>query len=254
MRHVSEKRDFITMLVRGNFSPETPIKKTADAVKVKGEFMKKAEKNYRRDYGHKSNEELALNYSRDSLKEELDGVLEKIAPDDLTADEQEYIDGRNQCRDHTLNIRFNGIEWEHICRQSELLKMKKSSYVRECAKESHFLMIDKNDMNNIIGAIRGLSANVNQVALRANKKGKIYDEDIADMKARLEEIWQLLNYIQSGVLCVDQLNTSWTGIRPEIMHFSELLCVRQNQTGQRSNSVLSESVSEVGEVPSKHST
>ena len=216
--------------------------------------MKKAEKNYRRDYGHKSNEELALNYSRDSLKEELDGVLEKIAPDDLTADEQEYIDGRNQCRDHTLNIRFNGIEWEHICRQSELLKMKKSSYVRECAKESHFLMIDKNDMNNIIGAIRGLSANVNQVALRANKKGKIYDEDIADMKARLEEIWQLLNYIQSGVLCVDQLNTSWTGIRPEIMHLSELLCVRQSQAEQQSNFEPSGSSLEADEVPPKPST
>ena len=34
MRHVSEKRDFITMLVRGKNSPKTPkIKKTADAVK-----------------------------------------------------------------------------------------------------------------------------------------------------------------------------------------------------------------------------
>ena len=34
MRHVSEKRDFITMLVRGKISPKTPkIKKTADAVK-----------------------------------------------------------------------------------------------------------------------------------------------------------------------------------------------------------------------------
>ena len=191
--------------------------------------MKKAEKNYRRDYGHKSNEELALNYSRDSLKEELDGVLEKIAPDDLTADEQEYLDGQNQCRDHTLNIRFNDTEWEHICRQAELLKMKKSGYVRECAKASHFLMISQDDMDGIVGAIRGLSANVNQVAFRANKSGKIYGEDIAEMKARLEEIWQLLNYIQSGVLCVDQLNTSWTEIRPEIMHLSELLCVRQNQ-------------------------
>ena len=55
-------------------------------------------------------------------------------------------------------------------------------------------MIDQNDMEDIIGAIRGLSANVNQIAIRTNS-GKFYDEDIAEMKAKLEEIWQLLNCI-----------------------------------------------------------
>ena len=152
--------------------------------------MTKAEKNYRRDYGHKSNEELALNYSRDSLKEELDNALENVNSDDLTADEKAYLNGRNQRKNHTLNICFNDTEWEQICRQAELLKIKKSSYVRECVKTSHFLMIDQSDMDGIIGAIRGLSANVNQVALRANKSNKIYDEDISDMKTKLEEIWQ----------------------------------------------------------------
>ena len=139
-----------------------------------------------------------MNYSRDSLKEELHNVLETVNFDDLSESEKAYLNGRNQRKNHTLNIRFNDTEWEQICRQAELLKMKKSGYVRECAKVSHFLMISQDDMDSIIGAIRGLSANVNQVALRANKNWKIYDEDIADMKARLEEIWQLLNYIQSG--------------------------------------------------------
>ena len=34
--------------------------------------MTKAEKNYKRDYGHKDSEELALNYTRDGMREELD--------------------------------------------------------------------------------------------------------------------------------------------------------------------------------------
>ena len=216
--------------------------------------MTKAEKNYRRDYGHKDEEELALNYSRDSLKEELDNVLENVNSDDLTEDEKAYLDGRNQRKNHTLNIRFNDTEWEQICRLAELLRMKKSGYVRECAKASHFLMIDQNDMDGIVGAIRGLSANVNQIALRANKSEKIYDEDIAEMKAKLEEIWQLLNCIRSGVQCVNRLNTLLTKIRPEIIRLSELLCVRQNQSEQRNNSELSGSSLEVDEVPPKHST
>ena len=84
-------------------------------------------------------------------------------------------------------------------------------------------MIDQNDMEGIIGAIRGLSANVNQVAFRANKSNKIYDEDIAEMKAKLEEIWQLLNCIRPGVRCVNRLSISLMGIRPEIIHLSKLI-------------------------------
>ena len=200
--------------------------------------MTKAEKNYKRDYGHKDREELALNYSRDNLKEELDNVLETVNFD-LTEDEKAYLNGRNQRKNHTLNIRFNDTEWEQICGQAELLRMKKSSYVRECAKASRFLMIAQSDMDSIVGAIRRLSANVNQIALRANKSGKIYDEDIAEMKAKLEEIWQLLNCIRSGVRCVNRLNTLLTEIRPEIIHLSELLCVRQNHSEQQNNSKIS---------------
>lgn len=154
--------------------------------------MTKAEMNYKRDYGHKDSEELALNYTRDSMKEELDGVLEKVTLDNLTADEQEYIDGRDQCRNHTLNIRFNDTEWEHICKQADLLKMRKSSYVRDCTKAHYVLMIDQDDMKNIVGAVRGLAANVNQVARRVNGTGRAYSEDITTMKASVNEIWQLL--------------------------------------------------------------
>lgn len=216
--------------------------------------MTKAEMNYKRDYGHKDSEELALNYTRDSIKEELDGVLEKVTLDNLTADEQEYIDGRDQCRNHTLNIRFNDTEWEHICKQAEFLHLKKSSYVRECAKAHYVLMMDQGDMNGIIGAVRALSTNVNQIARRANKTGRVYEEDITTTKESVNAIWQLLSYIQSATQCAEALNTSWTGIRPEVIRLSSLLCARQNPSEQPNSSEPSESVSEVVEAPLKPST
>ena len=216
--------------------------------------MTKAEKNYKRDYGHKDSTELALNYTRDGMCEELDGVLEKVSPDELTADEQEYLDGRKQCRNHTLNIRFNDTEWEHICRQAELLRMKKSSYVRECAKAHYVLMMDQGDMNGIIGAVRALSTNVNQVARRVNSTGRVYSEDITTMKESVNAIWQLLSYIRSATQCAEALNTSWTGIRPEVIRLSSLLCARQNPSEQPQSSEPSESVSEVVEAPPKPST
>ena len=216
--------------------------------------MTKAEKNYKRDYGHKDSTELALNYTRDGMKEELDKALSEVSPNDLTADEQEYLDGRSQCRNHTLNIRFNDTEWEHICRQAELLHVKKSSYVRVCAKAHYVLMMDQSDMNGIIGAVRAISTNVNQIARRANKTGRVYEEDITTMKESVNAIWQLLSYIRSATQCAEALNTSWTGIRPEVIRLSSLLCARQNPSEQPQSSELSESVSEQGEAPPKHST
>lgn len=216
--------------------------------------MTKAEKNYKRDYGHKDSTELALNYTRDGMREELDKVLSEVSPNDLTADEQEYLSGRDQCRNHMLNIRFNDTEWEHICRQAELLHVKKSSYVRECAKAHYILMMDQGDMNGIIGAVRALSANVNQIARRANKTGRVYEEDITTMKESVNAIWQLLSYIQSATQCAEALNTSWTGIRPEVIRLSSLLCARQNPSEQPNNSELSDSISEQDEAPPKPST
>ena len=216
--------------------------------------MTKAEKNYKRDYGHKDSAELALNYTCDGMKEELDKALSEVSPNDLTADEQEYLDGRSQCRNHTLNIRFNNTEWEHICKQAELLHVKKSSYVMECAKAHYVLMMDQGDMNGIIGAVRALSTNVNQIARCANKTGRVYEEDITTTKESVNAIWQLLSYIQSATQCADHLNTSWTGIRPEVIRLSSLLCARQNPSEQPNNSELSDSVSEQGVVPPKPST
>lgn len=216
--------------------------------------MTKAEKNYKRDYGHKDSAELALNYTCDGMKEELDKALSEVSPNDLTADEQEYLDGRSQCRNHTLNIRFNNTEWEHICKQAELLHVKKSSYVRECAKAHYVLMMEQGDMNGIIGAVRALSTNVNQIARCANKTGRVYEEDITTTKESVNAIWQLLSYIQSATQCADHLNTSWTGIRPEVIRLSSLLCARQNPSEQPNNSELSDSVSEQGVVPPKPST
>ena len=188
------------------------------------------------------------------MREELDKALSEVSPNDLTADEQEYLDGRNQCRNHTLNIRFNDTEWEHICRQAELLHVKKSSYVRECAKAHYVLMMDQSDMNGIVGAVRGLSANVNQVARRVNSTGRVYSEDITTMKESVNAIWQLLSYIRSATQCAEALNISWTGIRPEVIRLSSLLCARQNPSEQQNSSEPSDSVSEVVEAPPKPST
>ncbi len=47
---------------------------------------------------------------------------------------------------------------------------------------------DTEDIKQIARYISSISNSFNQVAHRVNKDGILYDEDIADMKARLEEV------------------------------------------------------------------
>ena len=137
---------------------------------------------------------------------------------------------------------------------ASLLRMKKSSYVRECAKAHYVLMMEQGDMNGIIGAVRALSTNVNQIARRANKTGRIYDDGITTTKESVNAIWQLLSYIQSATQCAEALNTSWTGIRPEVIRLSSLLCARQNPSELPQSSEQSDSESAAEKAPPKHST
>lgn len=123
-----------------------------------------------------------------------------------------------------------------------------------CTKAHYVLMFDKGDMTELLKQVRGIATNVNQVAYRANSTGNIYGNDIVDMKERLDDIWQLLQSIQSGVQLAQLSDTSLTSIRPEIIHLSALLCARENPTEQPSNSSPSENKPEQDEVPPLHST
>jgi hypothetical protein len=115
-------------------------------------------------------------------------------------------------------------------------------------------MFDKDEMNELMKQIRGIAANLNQVAYRANSTGNIYGNDIADLKARLDDIWQSLQYILSGVQLAQLSDTSLTAIRPEIIHLSSLLCARESLTERQNSSGRSDSVSEQDEAPPLHST
>lgn len=90
-----------------------------------------------------------MGYSQNRRRKELEKFLSET--DNLTEQEQQYPDCQNQNRNHTLNIRFNDAEWEHIEKQSQSLGMKKSAYVRDCVmvhekvifdRDSRFLSLD----------------------------------------------------------------------------------------------------------------
>ena len=113
---------------------------------------------------------------------------------------------------------------------------------------------DTEDIKQIARYISSISNSFNQVAHRINKGGKLYDEDIADMKARLEEVWRLLVSIRSTREHTAQLLISATQTKPQTANMLLATCAYLLHVEHQNNSKISESVSAQGEVEVNAST
>ena len=99
---------------------------------------------------------------------------------------------------------------------------------------------DTEDIKKIARYISSISNSFDQVAHRVNKGGKLYDEDIADMKARLEEVWQLLVSIRSTREHTAQLLISATRTRPQTANMLLATCAYLLHVEHRNNSQTSD--------------
>ena len=81
-------------------------------------------------------------------------------------------------------------------RQSILFKMNEigvrnmSAYIRKMAIDGYCINLDLQSIKEVVRLLRYCSNNLNQYAKRAHETGSIYETDIEDLKARLEEIWE----------------------------------------------------------------
>lgn len=65
------------------------------------------------------------------------------------------------------------------------------AYLRKMAIDGYILVVDRTDTKAYISELQAISRNINQIAKRANATGTVYEQDIADIKGVLAEIWQL---------------------------------------------------------------
>ena len=66
----------------------------------------------------------------------------------------------------------------------------RSAYIRKMAIDGYIIVLDLSDIKEVVRLIRINSNNLNQYAKKANETGSIYEEDIGDLNARLDEIWE----------------------------------------------------------------
>ena len=154
------------------------------------------------------------------------GEVDFTEPPDTTEGESPPQDTEpSEVRKHLITFRVNDMELEAINRRyAETSFRSRGDFCRYSALTVMNVEEDTEDIKQIARYISSISNSFNQVAHRVNKGGKLYDEDISDMKARLEEVWRLLVSIRSTREHTVQLLISATRTKPQTANMLLATC------------------------------
>ncbi len=99
-----------------------------------------------------------------------------------------------QNRTRNVQIKFWVTEEEKnlIKQKMALLPTQRiGAYMRKMAIDGLIIYTDTSNIKEMNKELQAIGRNINQIAKRVNSVSNIYDEDIAEIKERLQEIWQL---------------------------------------------------------------
>ena len=102
-------------------------------------------------------------------------------------------------RTRKVQLKFWVTEEERaiIERKMEMLKTKNmGAYLRKMAIDGYIIKVDYTEQKKLAAAVSNVAANINHICRRINHAGRFYADDVAELKARQAEIWQLLKQSQ----------------------------------------------------------
>lgn len=108
---------------------------------------------------------------------------------------------RKNTHNRYMQIRLTQEEYDAIERKFRNSGLKsRSEFIRAMIFEGHIVQFSETELKEIHRLMTTIANNVNQIAVRVNSTGKIYNEDIAEIKEGINQIWQPLRYFQSQLL------------------------------------------------------
>jgi len=66
-----------------------------------------------------------------------------------------------------------------------------AAYMRKIAIDGYVIAVDNSDIKAMTAEIQKIGVNINQIARRLNTTGRIYEQDIEEIKRAVDEIWRL---------------------------------------------------------------
>ena len=104
---------------------------------------------------------------------------------------------KNRTRPVRIEFRVTEQERQLIQKKMEQLGTKNmGAYLRKMAIDGYIIKVDYTEQKKLAAAVSRVASNINQICRRINQTGRFYAADIAELKARQEEIWSLLKESQ----------------------------------------------------------
>ena len=74
------------------------------------------------------------------------------------------------------------------------------AYARKMLIDGYIIKVNYTEQKKLAAAVSRVASNINQICHRINQTGRFYAADIAELKARQEEIWLILKESQKQEL------------------------------------------------------
>jgi len=74
------------------------------------------------------------------------------------------------------------------------------AYARKMLIDGYIIKVDYTEQKKLAAAVNRIASNINQICRRINSTGHFYEADVADLKDRLGDVWELLNARQKDEL------------------------------------------------------
>lgn len=74
------------------------------------------------------------------------------------------------------------------------------AYARKMLIDGYIIKVDYTEQKKLAAAANPIASNINQICRRINSTGHFYEADVAELKARLGDVWELLKARQKEEL------------------------------------------------------
>ena len=74
------------------------------------------------------------------------------------------------------------------------------AYARKMLIDGYIIKVDYTEQKKLAAAVSRVASNINQICRRINSTGRCYEDDVAELKTRQAEIWELLKTRQKDEL------------------------------------------------------
>ena len=102
-------------------------------------------------------------------------------------------------RERQVQLKFRVTPEERTLIEQKMAQLgtrNMAAYLRKMAIDGYIIKVDYTEQKKLAAAVSNVAANINHICRRINHAGRFYADDVAELKARQAEIWQLLKQSQ----------------------------------------------------------